>query len=109
MATVSCGGASVRYRFIERFGLGLGIKSVCAWSSVLRSGYYDWQKRVDSSRTCEDEVLKIEFRKVYSGVEGRYGSRESGRCYRIRGLLSVESAQLLDSGDGLDHTGYSSN
>ena len=43
----------------------MSIKSLCAWLGVSRSGYYDWRKRVDSSRTCEDEALKSEIQNVY--------------------------------------------
>ena len=51
-----------------------------------RSGYYDWRKRVESSRTCEDKALKIEIQKVYDSVEGRYGSPRIWKALQNQGI-----------------------
>lgn len=50
------------------------MKSLCAFLGVSRSGYYDWRKRLPSDRASEDDTLKVEIKKIYGRVEGRYGS-----------------------------------
>ncbi|WP_425563542.1 IS3 family transposase, partial [Microbulbifer aestuariivivens] len=74
MATVSCGGTSARYRFIQKFGQELGIKRCCEWFGVSRSGYYDWVKRSPSERKCQDKELTLAIQKISDESEGRYGS-----------------------------------
>jgi putative transposase len=74
VATVSCGGTSARYRFIQKLGKELGVTTLCRWLGVSTSGYYDWKKRFPSSRKMKDEDLKKEIKKIYDANEGRYGS-----------------------------------
>lgn len=74
MATVSCGGTSARYRFIEKFGRKLGIKRTCEWLGVSRSGFYDWLNREPSERDQSDKELKLHIRRISDENEGRYGS-----------------------------------
>jgi putative transposase len=76
VATVSCGVTSVRYRFIKKFGIELGIKNLCVWHGVSRSGYYDWLKREPLSRAKEDKILKVEIQEIYDKVAERYGIPE---------------------------------
>lgn len=47
---------------------------MCVFFGVSRSGYYEWRKRLSSNRTREDDALKFKIKKIYDGVEGRYGS-----------------------------------
>ena len=51
-----------------------------------RSGYYDWRKRVDSSRASENVALKIEIQKVYDSAEGRYGSPRVWKTLQHQGI-----------------------
>ena len=74
MATVSCGGTSARYRFIEKFGQELGIKRTCEWLGVSRSGFYAWLNREPSERDLSDMGLKILIKNISDENEGRYGS-----------------------------------
>ena len=74
MATVSCGGTSARYRFIEKFGRELGIKRTCEWLGVSRSGYYAWLNREPSERDRSDKELRLHIKRISDENEGRYGS-----------------------------------
>ena len=74
MATVSCGGTSARYRFIEKFGRELGIKRTCEWLGVSRSGYYAWLNREPSQRDRSDKELRLHIKRISDENEGRYGS-----------------------------------
>ncbi|MCH8533387.1 MAG: IS3 family transposase, partial [Saccharospirillum sp.] len=74
VATVSCGGASARYRFVQKFGRELGISRTCEWLGVSRSGYYDWLTREPSARSRSDKELKTLIQVISDDSEGRYGS-----------------------------------
>lgn len=73
VATVSCGGTSERYRFIAR-NRDLGVKYLCGWLGVSRSGYYDWLKRPQSERVKEDAQLSRRIETIYQSSRGTYGS-----------------------------------
>ncbi|UFN58121.1 IS3 family transposase [Microbulbifer celer] len=85
VATVSCGGTSARYRFIQRFGQELGIRKTCEWLGVSRSGYYDWVKRPLSGRKCEDEDLKTQIQQIFDESAGRYGSPRIWKALQNQG------------------------
>ncbi|WP_444901414.1 IS3 family transposase [Microbulbifer sp. SSSA007] len=85
MATVSCGGTSARYQFIQRFGSELGIKRTCQWLGVSRSGYYDWLKRLRSHRKHQDDDLKIQIQKISDDSAGRYGSPRFWKALQTKG------------------------
>lgn len=74
MATVSCGGTSERYRFVQRLSPTVGVKFICAFLGVSRSGYYDWRKRKPSHRLIEDAELKDLIQKIHDDSEEAYGS-----------------------------------
>ncbi|CCU71223.1 IS3 family transposase [Thalassolituus oleivorans] len=59
---------------------------MCFLLGVSRSGYYDWRKREESSRTSEDTLLKIEIQKVYDKSEGRYGSPRVWKALQNQGF-----------------------
>lgn len=85
MATVSCGGTSARYRFIQRFGQELGVKRISEWLGVSRSGYYDWLKRPPSDRECLDKELKVQIQKISDESAGRYGSPRIWKSLQNKG------------------------
>ena len=85
MATVSCGGTSARYRFIQRFGVDLGVKKLCVWLGVSRSGYYDWLKREPSQRDLDNQLLKQHIQAIYDKSSCRYGSPRIWRVLRRQG------------------------
>jgi transposase InsO family protein len=74
VATVSGGSTSERFGFIQRFGEVLGVKYLCEWLDVSRSGYYAWLKRPISARALSDAVLLQNIRKVFSDNHETYGS-----------------------------------
>ena len=74
MATVTCGGTPARYRFVQRFAQELGVKALCEWLGVSRSGYYDWRGRQPLDRAIEDGELLKRIQAIYNSNEGRYGS-----------------------------------
>ncbi len=74
MATVSCGGTSERYRFVERLSHVLKVTYLCDFLGVSTSGYYDWRNRQPSKRSLEDVELKRLIQKVHDDAEEAYGS-----------------------------------
>ena len=86
MATVSCGGTSARYRFVKRLNHAVGVKFLCAFLGVSRSGYYDWRKRADSNRLLEDAELKDIIRKIYDDAEEVYGSPRVFKSLKKQGI-----------------------
>jgi len=73
VATVSSGTTSERYKFIAR-NRKLGIKYLCSWLKVSRSGFYDWLKRGKSKRAIEDQHLTQLIRTIHEKSRGTYGS-----------------------------------
>lgn len=90
MATVSCGGTSARYRFIERHREEISVVALCRWLGVSSSGYYDWRKRQPSKRALEDEELKHLIREVYDASKGRYGSPRVFKALQKQGYSLSE-------------------
>ncbi|QKQ25159.1 IS3 family transposase [Candidatus Reidiella endopervernicosa] len=85
MATVSCGRTSERYRFIQR-NRKLGVKYMCEWLGVSRSGYYDWCKRPAAERTKEDAYLTRKIVKIHRQNRGVYGSPRIHQTLRNQGV-----------------------
>jgi putative transposase len=86
VATVSCGGTSAGYRFVQRFGKELGVQALCEWLGVSRSGYYDWCKRQPSERDIEDSELAKRIKAIYDANYGRYGSPRIFKALQKQGL-----------------------
>lgn len=87
MATVSGGTASERFGFIQEYGRDLGVRYLCNWLGVSRSGYYDWLKREPSKREKEDIELLDQIRRVHSKSREAYGSPRVHYCLKDRGLV----------------------
>lgn len=86
MATVSCPGTSARYRFIQKFSVEIGVKQLCQWCKVSRSGYYDWLKRSPSEREIENSNLKQRIQTIYDESKGRYGSPRIWQVLKKQGF-----------------------
>lgn len=84
MATVSRGRTSERYRFIQR-NRQLGVKYLCEWLKVSRSGYYDWLKRGESKRSREDSILTQEITDIHKQSRGVYGSPRVYKSLKDKG------------------------
>lgn len=64
----------------------LGVKALCAWLGVSRSGFYDWRKRQPSRREIEDAELIRRIKVIYEANEGRYGSPRIFKTLQKQGL-----------------------
>ncbi len=87
MATVSCGGTSERYRFIQKLKSVVGIKYLCASLGVSRSGYYDWCKQKPSDRLLSDGVFKQVIQTIYDESDGTYGSPRVYQSLKKQGYI----------------------
>jgi transposase InsO family protein len=74
VATVSGGGTSERFGFIDRYKDTFGVTALCEWLGVSRSGYYAWSDRAASSRCIEDQELTKLIQTIFTESEERYGS-----------------------------------
>jgi len=104
VATISCRGASGRYRFIEKLRADLKVTRLLNFFDVSKSGYYDWRERQPSARAIEDAELKEKIQQIFTENKGRYGSprifkallkagyhiskRRVERLYRELGLIA---------------------
>lgn len=86
MATVSGGTTSERFGFIQRFGPELGVRYLCNWLGVSRSGYYDWLKRKPSTRTQDDIALLGKIVSIHHRSRDTYGSPRVHRSLKKDGL-----------------------
>ena len=71
---VSGGTTSARFGFAQEYGRRPGVRYLCKWLGVSRSGYYDGLKREASDREKEDIELLHQIRKVHSKSRETYGS-----------------------------------
>jgi transposase InsO family protein len=75
----------MRFRCIARHRQSYPIRMMCRALKVSASGYYAWQSRPDSRRSCENRRLLTEIRAIHTMSCGTYGS------WRVR-------AELLENG-----------
>ena len=97
MATVSGGTKAERFGFIQAFGKELGVRYLCNWLGVSRSGSYAWIQRGDSDRARENRRLAEKIERIHKGSGGAYGSprvfhalRRDGErigCKRVERLM----------------------
>lgn len=74
MARVSNGTKEERFGFVDRFGSELGIRYLCDWLSVSRSGYYKWRNRRLSLRDVHNQKLLVKVKRIYDDSRTAYGS-----------------------------------
>jgi putative transposase len=90
VATVSGGSPSERFGFIQQFGQKLGVKYLCSWLKVSRSGYYAWLKRPISHRAKADEDLLEHINRVFIANRQTYGSPRVFQALKREGILTSE-------------------
>ena len=90
MATVSGGSTSERFGFIQKFGKTLGVKYLCSWLKVSRSGYYAWCHRPVSSRAVSDANLLIKIEQVFNANHQTYGSPRVFHALIKEGVITSE-------------------
>lgn len=74
MATVSSGTKGERFGFINRYGSEFGVRYLCDWLGVSRSGFYKWRGREPSARSLCNQQLLLKIRRVYVESRTTYGS-----------------------------------
>ena len=74
MAWVSSGTKTERFGFINQFGSELGVRYLCEWLSVSRSGYYKWRCRGLSERGIKNQKLLVKVNRIYDESRTAYGS-----------------------------------
>jgi len=90
VATVSGGSSSERFGFIHQYGQKLGVKYLCTWLNVSRSGYYAWCKRGLSLKIKTDINLLAHIHRVYHANRQTYGSPRVFHALRREGILTSE-------------------
>ncbi|MCG7937612.1 MAG: IS3 family transposase [Candidatus Thiodiazotropha lotti] len=86
VATVSGGTTSERFGFIQRYGREIGVRYLCQWLGVSRSGYYDWLKR-DLSKRAKEEIMLLErIRSIHQVSRQAYGSPRVYRSLKASGI-----------------------
>lgn len=78
------------------------IVRMCHVLDVSRSAYYEWQKRPQSNRSLEDEILKIKIITIFEKSYGTYGqkrikkelAKQHVRCSKKRIKRLMEEAGL---------------
>lgn len=90
MATVSSGSTSERFGFIQTYGKRLGVKYLCSWLKVSRSGFYAWRCRQVSQRTLRDAVLFEHIQRVFIANRETYGSPRVFHALKREGIYVDE-------------------
>ncbi len=102
MATVSGGSPSERFGFVERSGQILGVKYLCAWLKVSRSGFYAWRNRTISAREKSDANLLLKIKQVFKANHQTYGSPRVFHALKKDGIqTSVKRVARLMRENGL--------
>ncbi|WP_448556919.1 IS3 family transposase [Thalassotalea montiporae] len=89
-ATVSGGSTSARFGFIKRHGKALGVKYLCTWLKVSRSGYYAWLHRSPSNRVLADNALLNNIKTIFNASLHTYGSP---RVYEALKKLGIRTSK----------------
>ena len=64
----------MKYRFMEEYGNTFTLKRMSKALRISRSGYYQWRKRLPSTREKDNERLLGQIREVYNSRRRVYGS-----------------------------------
>ncbi|TWX65185.1 IS3 family transposase [Colwellia demingiae] len=89
-ATVSGGSPSERFGFIEKHKEALGVKYLCSWLDVSRSGFYAWRRRPRSMRAINDADLLLNIKKVFNNNHQTYGSPRVFHALKREGITTSE-------------------
>lgn len=66
---------SAKYAFIRGEEGNFSVRSMCAWASVSRSGYYEWRDRPASATAARRAELAAVIEHVFADSDGTYGYR----------------------------------
>lgn len=77
----------MKYAFIEKHRKQHAVRTMCSVLRVSPSGYYDWLKRPESTRSIRHRHLTVKIRKcfqesheTYGAVRIRYDLQDEGEC-----------------------------
>jgi len=90
VATVSGGSPSERFGFIEKHKKALGVKFLCSWLEVSRSGFYSWRHRPLSKRVIDDADLLLQIKGIFDKNHQTYGSPRVFHALKRSGILTSE-------------------
>jgi putative transposase len=90
VATVSSGSPSERFGFIEKHREALGVKYLCSWLEVSRSGFYSWRHRPLSKRVIDDADLFFRIKEIFDKNHQTYGSPRVFHALKRSGILTSE-------------------
>lgn len=82
----------MRFEFMKKNEKEFNVEKMAEVLGVSRSGYYDFLKRVESTRSKENKLLKSKIKDIYGMSRGIYGSprihaemkKQGGACSRRR-------------------------
>lgn len=87
---------SSKYEFIDAEKANYPIASMCAWTDVSRSGFYDWRSRPISATAARREELKLLIEHVFTESDGTYGYRRvHAQLARMRVPVCPELVRVL--------------
>jgi transposase InsO family protein len=102
VATVSSGNPSERFGFIEKHKGALGVKYLCSWLEVSRSGFYSWRHRPIAKRAINDAYLLLKIKHVFDINHQTYGSPRVFHAVKRLGIRTSEKhVALLMQENGL--------
>jgi transposase InsO family protein len=88
VATVSSGTTKERFQFIASHGKTLGVRYLCSWLKVSRSGYYAWTQRTSSPRAQANQQLLDQIRSIHQDSQGSYGSPRVHQVLAQHGIVA---------------------
>ena len=92
----------MKFRGIEAYRRWYGVREMCRWLGVSRSGYYAWTRRGMSRRAQENQLLLGEIRRIHQESRRCYGSPRIVAELRARGMgVSAKRVERLMRGNGL--------
>jgi putative transposase len=75
-----------RYTFIDGEKANYPLVSMCRWSGVSRSGFYEWRGRPASATARRPFWLAVQVVKAFRAARGTYGYRRVHAALAKRGI-----------------------
>ena len=76
----------MKYAFIREKQVAFPVTAMCRVLGVSTSGYYDWLKAPESTRSKEDAALATKISSAHERSRGRYGSPRVHAELRAKGI-----------------------
>lgn len=75
-----------RFRFINQHSAIFGVKYLCSWLKVSRSGFYKWKSQPSLKHKSRDDELLVKVIKIFKDNDGNYGSPRVYAALRAQGV-----------------------